>query len=732
MKFAATITTFILLTLVCFPDQNPAPKFSATASIDIIKRNVDAQGNAPSSLNSEMEHIVSRPVLDEVARRLNLAEKWTENEGAPSSDEIYSRIKNMLTVSPVVKISLIRITAKSDDSAEAVAVANETARAFADDIKEKNDKAVKTAQEEADRELKIQEKLVEQLTLKAQALRKKEGFSEYLFTDEQDNNTTAEKIRMKQLKNDRLSSEKEMRAAHERLKNLTELKDKSMDELAAEANDPFLSSLLKQIRQYEKQLSEIKPSLGPDHPEIKQVKAALDELNRHLKSGIEGILKGAQAQNIIAKSKIDALDEEISKSSLSLSAPPRVKSTELQQAQTEYEKQNAALTTLKEKSFMVQYARPDCSVRIWESAVASPSEFEMAYQAVRQDSIKELHHATSRISVQKQEEPIVGETPGVKPFSPLAIERSIIVSSPVLTNVIQQLNLAQKWAVNGISPSPKEACSLLRGKLTVRQIENTSVIEISATSPDATEAVAIANKVARAYKQYVDEQPLKEKQQAEEALANMLKKQEDMAQQAELKYRELRKQQGLPEQPVKVDKNAERLRLQQREVDRVQARVEMLVAKARLDQLTELKDEDLVTASAYYANDPSIQTLRSDIKSVAKKLKSMVADDPDAKQTQTALNELNIRMGTITKELKKTIEEDYTKKKATFDALDQERASLSGQDENPETRKARAKYEAQKGIFEALKKRVSEMPPPQEKPPRCTVEIISLADTASD
>ncbi|HNX53757.1 MAG TPA: hypothetical protein PKI68_08435, partial [Pontiellaceae bacterium] len=304
--------------------------------------------------------------------------------------------------------------------AEAVAVANETARVFADDIKEKNDAAAKIAQETAQRELQIQEELVSQLKLKVQALRKKEGFSETLFTDEEE--ASLQKLQMEQLKKDLLSAEQEMLAMQERLKNLTELKDKSLEEFATAIKDPFLDSILEQIRQHEKQLNEITPSLRADHIEVKKIQAALDKLNGKLASAVEGLLKGTQAQYIVAKSKLDALDEWICKASLSSSA----KSPELQQAQAEYETQQAALATLKAKSITTRPALPDCSVRIREFAVAHPSEFEMACQAVRPEPIKELHHATARISVQKQEEPIKGETPGMKPFSPLAIERAMI------------------------------------------------------------------------------------------------------------------------------------------------------------------------------------------------------------------------------------------------------------------------------------------------------------------
>ncbi|HNX53756.1 MAG TPA: hypothetical protein PKI68_08430 [Pontiellaceae bacterium] len=294
--------------------------------------------------------------------------------------------------------------------------------------------------------------------------------------------------------------------------------------------------------------------------------------------------------------------------------------------------------------------------------------------------------------------------------------------------MVQQLNLAQKWAVNGIMPSPKEACALLRGKLTVKQVGDTSVIEISAASPDAAEAVAIANEVARAYKKYVEGIMLAEKQRPAEALANTLKEQEDKAQKAEQHYRELRKKQGLPERPVAVDKDAKRLRLTQL---RMLAKCEMLEAQAKLDRLTTLNDEDLVTSFTSYVNDPSIKTFDSEIQDIQKQLQSM-AGDPATKQTQAALDELNQRIKTVMREFIKALAADCAEKKSKFEAFDQERAALSGQNENLETKRAGIEWDTQKSIFETLKKRVSEMPPPEEKPPRCTVEIISLANTASD
>jgi hypothetical protein len=109
-----------------------------------------------------------------------------------------------------------------------------------------------------------------------------------------------------------------------------------------------------------------------------------------------------------------------------------------------------------------------------------------------------------------------------------------------------------------------------------------------------------------------------------------------------------------------------------------------------------------------------------------------MAGDPATKQTQAALDELNKRIKTVMREFIKALATDYAEKKAKFDVLDKECRPTAEQNENPETKRAGIEWDMQKSIFEALKKRISEMPPPQEKPPRCTVKIISLADTASD
>ncbi len=753
MKHKIVITACVVALLSSFITNaqittHPPKLHSATSRIDIRKHDIKPDcKNAcahcalryPTSMDTEMERIISKPILGEVATRLDLATKWNL-----SSDEVYTTLKEKLRVTQFRNTSLISIRATSQDIAEAVAIANEVASASKNALDEENLKAQKTAQKEANMALKKQEAIVKQLKLKLQALRKEHGYSVSLTTD---TGANIEKLRMEQLKNDLVRAKKKSVLTETRLKKFSEARDQSLDEFVVLlANGPFIESMSKQIQQYEKELSEKTPILGQDHLEVKMAQAALDELNKKQEQACRGILKGMEAQDIAAKARRDALEEEITKIKVT-------KSPELIKAQAEYKTQQAELTAqqaileqLKEQAFMVKYQRQNRSISNVDFAHPKPkpkplSEFKTALfakqtEAAKANSQQERHRATSRISVLKNEEPLLTcEHPcehcflNVTPSSSLLTEAAIIVSRPILTKVAEKLNLAEKWALNETKPSLKEMCSMLSGKLRVKQIGDTSFIEITATSDDADEAVALANELARAYQRHIEKQSLIEKQATDKSRARMLQEQENGVRQAELKYKELRKKQGLSETPLVLDKDTQKLQLQQLAGDRIQARVAMLGAKAKLEQWSKMEKKPLLNWSAY-VNDPAIKSIRSEIKTTEKIL---IETDPNSSAFQkerAALNALNERLKNALEEIHKQLEETYAAQKNTFEELDQKRASNSGQDENPETKRARIHLEVKKSILEALKRRISEMPAPPEKPPRRTVEIISLATEA--
>ncbi|MBC8207491.1 MAG: hypothetical protein ISR85_02940 [Kiritimatiellales bacterium] len=85
------------------------------------------------------------------------------------------------------------------------------------------------------------------------------------------------------------------------------------------------------------------------------------------------------------------------------------------------------------------------------------------------------------------------------------------------------------------------------------------------------------------------------------------------------------------------------------------------------------------------------------------------------------------KMEDTSEDVQKTAEDTYLEAKGEFEALDQKRMSNFFQYENQETRLARIQLDTQKSILAAVKRRVAEAPPVEEKPPRCVVEIVSLA-----
>jgi len=710
------------------------PEFhSAPAQISVQKYNVKPDCEAPCehcSLRSsylsagEVEgQIFSAPILSVVAERLGLAAKWQVN-----GEELLLMLKGKIQVRQFLSTSLISITVTSQDVAEAAAIANEIAQVFLDDVKEQSRQKKETAQVTADKELKAQEELVNQLKLTLQKLRKEQGLSDSLFVDDE----AVQKLRMDALQKDTISTEKAMLAAEVRLKKFSELKDKSMDEFVAFVKDPFIDTLRDQIKQVEKQLSEILPSPGATHPEVKQTQAALDELNEKWGKATDGILKGLRAQCIILKSKFDALNQEIEKVE---NAQPIIKSPELKRVWAEYDAQKATLDALKKKAFMIKYQRPDLSVEISSRAAlrSEPSpEFEAYYkkaiQAVTEKCQPGPHEAIARISLLKRNDQLLNckilcEHCLLRPSSSLKTEAILIGrSKAVLDPVVQRLNLVEKWAMDGVRLSSGKVRLMLTGKLTVRQVGDSSYIDITARSSDAAEAVAIANEVALAYKHSVEETSQKEMKREAEALARELKGQEDKVQQVELKYKELRKKQGLSEIPVVLDKSQR----QQFAEDRIKARVAMLVAKTRMEQISKMESEELV-ASAAYMNDPSVNLIRLKIVEITKQLSGMDADSPAVQQKQATLNELSPRLESALEDFSKVTEDTYLAAKEKFETLDQKHKAIFGQEEDSETRRARQEFEIQKSISEALKKRVSEMPLIADKPPSCTVKIVSLA-----
>jgi capsular exopolysaccharide synthesis family protein len=117
--------------------------------------------------------------------------------------------------------------------------------------------------------------------------------------------------------------------------------------------------------------------------------------------------------------------------------------------------------------------------------------------------------STARIKVDRDISDIRGltDTPYMSGYDPYFIqtEFEVIQSDRILSNVVQHLNLQEEWGkkyAGGERLKTPEAMMLLRGRLDLRPVRNTSFIEIRVFSENAEEAARIANMIAETYREY--------------------------------------------------------------------------------------------------------------------------------------------------------------------------------------------------------------------------------------
>ncbi|HEX3797085.1 MAG TPA: von Willebrand factor type A domain-containing protein [Verrucomicrobiae bacterium] len=103
------------------------------SDISGISGNATAQTYDPHFVQSEVETIQSKAVLDKVIEKLDLKKVWADKGGAPLTEsEARARLKKSLDVRPEKNSSLVDIGVKSDNPVEAANIANALAVAVRD------------------------------------------------------------------------------------------------------------------------------------------------------------------------------------------------------------------------------------------------------------------------------------------------------------------------------------------------------------------------------------------------------------------------------------------------------------------------------------------------------------------------------------------------------------------------------------------------------------------------
>ena len=332
---------------------------------------------------------------------------------------------------------------------------------------------------------------------------------------------------------------------------------------------------------------------------------------------------------------------------------------------------------------------------------------------------------------------------GYNPFF-LMTQEKIMKSRPVLTEVIRNLNLQKLWGMElneDKSPvSPELALQILSRSLRVEQDRDTTLMNVSATSEDPKRAAEIANEVANVYRDRRLFAKRREIQHAIDAMSNEVRKQQERVEEAESELERIRQERGIAligrgQMGVRV----EATRLNMLEGERSSARVEMLVRKARMDQLDGLEGDRLMDAAAYIVQDPTLMGIRQQLIDSEVSLQLMIKNGvigenhPDVLRLKGAVDELRRQLASALEGLKAGIKADYEVARQKYEALDEELGKIKTSDIASEGEnylpfdRAERNVSVQRDILTALRARITQTGIEVEVP-RTTVEIIEEAE----
>jgi capsular exopolysaccharide synthesis family protein len=332
---------------------------------------------------------------------------------------------------------------------------------------------------------------------------------------------------------------------------------------------------------------------------------------------------------------------------------------------------------------------------------------------------------------------------GYNPFF-LMTQEKIMRSRPVLTAVIRNLNLQRVWGAElneDKSPvAPELALQILSRSLRVEQDRDTTLMNISVTSEDPKRSAEIANEIANVYRDRRLVAKRREIQHAIDAMSNEVRKQQERVEEAEAELERIRQERGIAligrgQMGIRV----EATRLNMLEGERSAARVEMLVRKARLDQLEGLEGDRLMDAAAYIVQDPTLMGIRQQLIDSQVSLQLMIQNGvmgenhPDVLRLKGAVAELRRQLASALDGLKAGIQADYEVARQKYAALDEELSKIKTSDIVSEGEnflpfdRAERNVSIQRDILTALRARITQTGIEVEVP-RTTVDVIEEAE----
>jgi succinoglycan biosynthesis transport protein ExoP len=262
---------------------------------------------------------------------------------------------------------------------------------------------------------------------------------------------------------------------------------------------------------------------------------------------------------------------------------------------------------------------------------------------------------TARITVE-QEHPDVqglGGLPVGNGYDPyfLLTEFETIQSEAVLSKVVEAMNLREKWGKKyngGLPMAESDAEAIIKGRLDLREVRNTKLIEIKAYSDSPEEAAQLANQVAQSYHDYRSKEYEDLKNSGIKSLQQQLDDQQkkvDAAQayvdklRVDLKINDAMANAPSPDALMTADRLKELASL------RVQKEADYNQQKTMLERLKSMNREELKKALPIAYSDNQLNTLLQELDLAEQNLIKMRIDltpeHPRFQNAQQGVDDLN-------------------------------------------------------------------------------------------
>ncbi len=353
-----------------------------------------------------------------------------------------------------------------------------------------------------------------------------------------------------------------------------------------------------------------------------------------------------------------------------------------------------------------------------------------------------IYASVSRIAVSE-------DAPEINPFAVqqsyystynpyfLKTQFEVLQSKPILYEVINRLNLQTEWGKDGEKLPRDVAYKIMKNSISVFQQRDTSLIVISVKRDNPNEAARIANEIADVYRNSRLEIANRDSRGAIDKIAEALKEQRDRVDAAEQRVEDLRSEFGIAEIGGEGSVDADNIRLQQLEGDRLAAQHQMVEKQGLLKILEDLNDKDLIDRASYITFDQFVMNTIQQIQDIDVQLSSLEADygenHPEVRRFRLQKQTLEKTLSKRLQALRNGLETEYLMAKNTYESTDKLLSDVRAKSIESQGKKfrpfrnAQADLEAERFIYNQLNAKHRQEIITLEVP-RNPVEIIDVAE----